>query len=155
MTLLWRNSSMARSSRSTRSRTASVRQQSQMKWFPYAAVHPTVTRAFRCSLTTSSLICLLRQTLRLSEAPTPRQAKRKIVILPIQSRLQLLHSRLQQTRSSVSSASSEFIQVLFRQVQPFTTLLRTQMSVSDVSFRCTLTTDRILMLFTPVISPLP
>ena len=64
----------------------------------------------------------------------------------------LSHSRSLLTRSSVSSASSEFIPALWRQDLTFLTHQRTRRSVSDVSFRCTLMSVRRSLKYSPVIS---
>lgn len=65
------------------------------------------------------------------------------------------HSRLLLTRLLVSSASSEFTLVQFLPAQLFTTQLRTTTSVSVVSCRCTLTTEKISTAYTQVTSLLP
>ncbi len=56
--------------------------------------------------------------------------------------------------SSVSSASSEFIPVLWKQDLTFLTLQRVRKSVSDVSFRCTLTSVRRSQKYSPATSQL-
>ncbi len=62
-----------------------------------------------------------------------------------------LHSRLQQTRLLVKSASSVYIQAHSMQAHRFTTQLKATEKDLAVFFRCMLTTERILTPFMPVI----
>ena len=86
--------------------------------------------------------------------PTPKPTLRKRDPLPTTSPSRRSRSRSLPTPSSVSSASSAYIQVRLTQVRPYSTLSRATESVWAEFSRCTPTTERISNAATAAISRL-
>src|SRR5574344_70303 len=153
MTLSQRSSSKAKKYQLMSSKQLFVRLAASVRLFLSPAVHLLEIRVSRCFSTLSSTTCRLRLMSPASRVSTLRQRKKRRDLRLMTSRSRHLHSRLQQTRSSVSFASSEFIPVCLRPVLTFSIHQRIRRSVSDVLFRCTPTSVRRSQRFSQVISP--